>query len=73
MSTAPTFFDYVCSNADKFAMLFAFECLAGALSLALFLGTEPGTATHVVGVLNLVGIAVLGTATAAILLKCYRL
>lgn len=73
MSHEPTFFDYICSNADKFALLFAFEVLAGALSLVLFLGTEPGTATHVVGVLNLVGIAVLGSATAAILLKCNRM
>ncbi|WP_227356392.1 hypothetical protein [Haladaptatus salinisoli] len=73
MSNAPTFFDYVCSNTDKFAMLFAFECLAGALSLALFLWTEPGTATRVVGILNLAGIAVLGAATGAILLKCHRM
>ena len=73
MSHEPKFFDYVCSNADKFALLFAFEVLAGLLSLALFLGTEPGTAAHVVGVLNLVGVAVLGTATGAILLKCHRM
>lgn len=72
MSNAPTLFDYVCSNADKFAMLFAFECLAGALSVVLFFGTETGTATHVVAILNLVGIGVLGTVTGAILLQCHR-
>lgn len=72
MDHTPTIFDYVCSNSDKFAMLFAFECLAGLLSVAFVLGTEPGTSTHVVSILNLVGIAILGTATAAILLKCHR-
>ncbi|SIR65754.1 hypothetical protein SAMN05421858_3171 [Haladaptatus litoreus] len=72
MSHSPSFFDYVCSNADKFAMLLVFECVAGALSLALFLGSEPGTATHVVGVLNVLGAAVLAVATTAILLKCHR-
>lgn len=72
MSRSPTFFDYVCSNSDKFAMLFAFECLAGALSFVFFLGTEPGTASHVVGILNLVGAGVLAVPTAGILLKCHR-
>lgn len=73
MSHDPTFFDYVCSNADKFAMLFAFECLAGLFSLVLLLGTEPGTASYVVGLLNLAGVTVLGVPTAAILLKCHRM
>ena len=72
MSTQPTLFDFVCSNSDKFAMLLVFEVVAGVLSLALLFGTEPGTATHVVVVLNLVGVGVLGVATAAILLKCHR-
>ncbi|WP_158059649.1 hypothetical protein [Halorussus halophilus] len=73
MSHDPTFFDYVCSNADKFAMLFAFECLAGLFSLVLLLGTEPGTASYVVGLLNLAGVTVLGVPTATILLKCHRM
>ncbi len=72
MNRSPTFFDYVCSNADKFAILLAFECLAFLLSLVLFFSSEPGTATRVVGVLNLAGLAVLGTGTSAILLKCHR-
>lgn len=68
-----TFFDYVCSNADKFAILLALECLAGVVALVLFVGSTPGTATHAVAILDLVGVSVLGTGTAAILLKCYRL
>ncbi len=72
MTRSLTVFDYVCSNSDKFALLLAFECLAGLLSLVLFFGSEPGTAQHVVSVLNIVGASVLGAATAAILLKCYR-
>ncbi|MCO8246740.1 MULTISPECIES: hypothetical protein [unclassified Haladaptatus] len=72
MSHRLTLFDYVCSNADKFALLLAFECLAGLLSLALFFGSEPGTSQHVVSILNIAGASVLGAATAAILLKCYR-
>jgi hypothetical protein len=72
MSHAPTVLDYVCSNADKFAMLLAFECLAGFLSILLFLWSEPGTAAHVVSVLNVIGAGTLGVGTAALLVKCHR-
>ena len=72
MSHAPTVFDYVCSNADKFAMLLAFECLACLLSILLFFWSEPGTATHVVSILNVLGAGALGVGTAALLVKCHR-
>ncbi|WP_266081398.1 hypothetical protein [Haladaptatus caseinilyticus] len=72
MSHGLSLFDYVCSNTDKFALLFAFECLAGVLSIALFFWTEPGTATHVISLLNAVGAGALGAVTGVVLLKCYR-
>lgn len=72
MPNGLTFFDHVCSNADKFAILLALECLAGIVSIAVFIGTEAGTAAHAVAILDLIGVSVLGTCTTAILLKCYR-
>jgi hypothetical protein len=72
MTRQPSFFDFVCSNADKFALLFVMEVLAGLLSLAIFFATAPGTAARVVTILNLAGVAVIGSFTAALLRKCHR-
>ncbi|MFC6962421.1 hypothetical protein [Halocatena marina] len=73
MPTDLTLFDYVCSSADAFVILLALESLAGIVSLVIIVGSSSGTATHAIAVLNLVGVSVLGSGTAAILLKCYRI
>jgi hypothetical protein len=73
MSRRPGLLDFVCSNADKFALLFAMEVLAGLLSLGIFFATAPGTAARVVTVLNLAGVTVIGGFTAVLLWKCHRL
>jgi hypothetical protein len=73
MSRRPEFFDYVCSNADKFALLFSLEVLAGLLSFAIFLTTAPGTALRVITILNIVGVVVIGGFTGALLWKCHQL
>jgi hypothetical protein len=71
MSRSPGLFDYVCANADKFALLLALEVLAGVLSVGFFLAAGPGTPVRVVSALNVVGVVVLGGFTAALLWKCH--
>lgn len=73
MSRRPGYFDFVCSNADKFALLFAMEVLAGLLSLAILFTTAPGTASRVVTILNLAGVTVIGGFTALLLWKCHQM
>lgn len=73
MGRQPRYLDFVCSNADKFALLFTMEVLAGVLSLAIFFATAPGTAARVVTVLNLAGVTVIGGFTGALLWKCHQL
>ena len=65
-------FDYICSNADKLALLLAMEGLAGVLSVGLYLALPPGSPGRVVSALNVFGVVVIGGFTAALLLACYR-
>lgn len=71
MSNAPGFFDYVCANADKLALMLALETLAGLLSVGFFLAAEPGTPVRVVSGLNVLGVLGIGGFTAALLWKCH--
>lgn len=73
MRRRPRLLDFVCSNADKFALLFALEVLAGLLSLGVFFVTAPGTPAHVVTILNLAGVTVIGGFTGALLWKCQHI
>lgn len=72
MSRTPGLLDYVCANADKFALLLALEALAGVVSLAIFLLSAPGTATRAVSALNVFGVVAIGGFTAVILWLCHR-
>ena len=71
MSHKPGLFDYICANADKLALMLALETLAGLLSVVFFFASAPGTPTRVVSGLNVVGVAVIGGFTAALLWKCH--
>lgn len=72
MSRTPGYFDYLCANADKFALLLALEALAGVVSLFLYVFSAPGSAARAVSALNVFGVVVLGGFTAAVLWRCHR-
>ncbi|WP_082230543.1 hypothetical protein [Haloprofundus marisrubri] len=72
MSNEPGFFDYVCWNSDKFAMLFALEVFGFLLSLGAMFATAPQTPTHAIASLNVLGAGVLGTGTGLLLYFCHK-
>lgn len=72
MSQNPGLFDYICANADKFSILLTLELLVGLLSVGFFVLAEPGTPVRVVSGLNVIGVAVIGGFTAALLWKCHN-
>lgn len=72
MSRSPGLLDYVCANADKFAILLALEVLAGVVSLLIFIFSAPGSAARVVSALNIFGVTVIGGFTAVLLWICHR-
>lgn len=65
-----TFLDHLCDYESGWRLLFTFSVGVLGLMLVWLVNVEPGTATHVVTVMNVVGLAGLALLSGTVLLKC---
>lgn len=67
---ADSFFEGLCMYRDLIYVLFMVSLLLFVLSLVSFAVVEPGTETHVIVVMNLVGLGALLLVSGSVLVKC---
>lgn len=65
-----TYLDHLCDYESGWRLLFTFSVGVLGLMLIWLVNVEPGTATHVVTVMNVVGLAGLALLSGTVLLKC---